>query len=74
MIQIRMPEAGFSITEGTVVEWYKKVGERVDEGENVVCVETDKLTVDIPAERAGVLHEMRCRSGDIVPVGAIDVW
>jgi pyruvate/2-oxoglutarate dehydrogenase complex dihydrolipoamide acyltransferase (E2) component len=71
MIQIRMPEAGFSITEGTVVEWYKEVGEQVREGENVVCVETDKLTVDIPAERGGVLHEARCKSGDVVPVGAV---
>ena len=46
MVQIRMPEAGFSITEGTVIEWYKDVGDSVAEGENVVCVETDKLTVD----------------------------
>ncbi len=35
MVEIRMPEAGFSITEGRVIEWYKGVGDRVEEGENV---------------------------------------
>ena len=69
MVQIRMPEAGFSITEGTVIEWYKDVGDSVAEGENVVCVETDKLTVDIPAERRGVLHEVKYSTGEVVPVG-----
>jgi pyruvate dehydrogenase E2 component (dihydrolipoamide acetyltransferase) len=71
MIQIRMPEAGFSITEGTVIEWYRELGDRIEEGENVVCVETDKLTVDIPAERSGVLHEVRYKSGEVVPVGEV---
>ena len=71
MIEIKMPEAGFSITEGTVIEWYKKVGERVVEGENIVSVETDKLTVDIPAERSGTLQEVNCDAGDVVPVGGV---
>jgi pyruvate dehydrogenase E2 component (dihydrolipoamide acetyltransferase) len=71
MIKIRMPEAGFSITEGTVVQWYRELGDRVLEGENVVCVETDKLTVDIPAEKGGVLQEVRYTSGEIVPVGEV---
>jgi pyruvate/2-oxoglutarate dehydrogenase complex dihydrolipoamide acyltransferase (E2) component len=71
MIQIKMPEAGFSITEGTVVEWYKEVGDAVDTGENVVCVETDKLTVDIPAERGGTLNEVRYKAGEVVAVGDV---
>ena len=71
MNEITMPEAGFSVTEGTVVKWYKNVGERVAEGENVVSVETDKITVDIPSEKAGVLREIRCREGDVVSVGAV---
>jgi len=71
MNEITMPEAGFSVTEGTVVKWYKNVGERVAEGENVVSVETEKITVDIPSEKAGVLREIRCREGDIVAVGAV---
>ena len=71
MNEITMPEAGFSVTEGTVVKWYKNVGERVAEGENVVSVETDKITVDIPSEKAGVLREIRAREGDVVSVGAV---
>jgi pyruvate/2-oxoglutarate dehydrogenase complex dihydrolipoamide acyltransferase (E2) component len=71
MTEIKMPEAGFSITEGTVIEWFKEVGETVKEGENVVSVETDKLTVDIPAEKAGVLQEVRYAAGEVVPVGGI---
>ena len=71
MVEIKIPEAGFNITEGKVVVWYKMVGDRVKAGENVVCVETDKITVDIPAEVTGMLSEIRCGEGDIVPVGGI---
>lgn len=71
MVEIKMPEAGFSITEGRVIEWYKGVGDRVEEGENVVSVETDKITVEIPAERGGVLHEIRYREGEEAPVGIV---
>jgi pyruvate/2-oxoglutarate dehydrogenase complex dihydrolipoamide acyltransferase (E2) component len=71
MVEIRMPEAGFSITEGTVIQWYKDVGESVAEGENVVCVETDKLSVDIPAERGGVLQDVKYSTGEVVPVGEL---
>jgi pyruvate/2-oxoglutarate dehydrogenase complex dihydrolipoamide acyltransferase (E2) component len=71
MVEIKMPEAGFSITEGTVIEWYKEVGDSIKEGENVVCVETDKLAVDIPAERSGVLNEVKYRAGEVVAVGEV---
>jgi pyruvate/2-oxoglutarate dehydrogenase complex dihydrolipoamide acyltransferase (E2) component len=71
MIEIKMPEAGFSITEGTVIEWYKEVGDKVEEGENVVSVETDKITVEVPAERSGILHEVKYAAGEVVPVGGI---
>jgi pyruvate/2-oxoglutarate dehydrogenase complex dihydrolipoamide acyltransferase (E2) component len=71
MSSIRMPDAGFSITEGTVVKWYKGVGDSVKEGENVVAVETDKITVEIPAEAAGVLKEILFKEGDVVRVGAV---
>lgn len=71
MVEIKMPEAGFNITEGKVVSWYKQTGETVEAGENIVCVETDKLTVDIPAEVSGTLQEIRCREGDVVPVGGV---
>jgi pyruvate/2-oxoglutarate dehydrogenase complex dihydrolipoamide acyltransferase (E2) component len=69
--EIKMPEAGFNITEGKIVQWYRKIGEKVDAGENIVSVETDKITVDIPAEKSGVLKEIRCKEGDVIPVGGI---
>ena len=71
MVEIRMPEAGFNITEGKIVQWYKKIGDKVEEGENIVSVETDKITVDIPSEVAGVLHDTRCKEGEVVPVGSV---
>ncbi len=71
MIEIKMPEAGFSITEGTVVEWHKKIGDKVQAGENIVTVETDKITVDIPAVDSGVLHEIRYQVGEVAPVGDV---
>lgn len=71
MVEIKMPEAGFNITEGKVVCWYKKAGETLTAGENVVSVETDKITVDVPAEVSGTLQEIRCAEGDVAPVGGV---
>jgi len=71
MTEIKMPEAGFSVTEGTIIEWYRKTGDKVREGENVVSVETDKITVDVPAEVSGVLSEIRYNPGEIAPVGDV---
>lgn len=69
--EIKVPEAGFSITEGTVVEWHKNVGEGVKEGETIVSVETDKVVVEIPAQYAGVLIEIKHEVGETVPVGSV---
>ncbi len=71
MVEIKMPEAGFNITEGKVVCWYKKEGETLEAGENVVSVETDKITVDVPAEVGGILREIRCAEGVVAPVGGV---
>lgn len=71
LLEIKVPEAGFSVTEGTVVEWFKNQGDEVGEGETVVSIETEKLSVDIPAEQAGVLEEIRHGAGETVPVGGV---
>ena len=71
MIEIKMPEAGFNIIEGKIVRWYRKVGDKVKEGEDIVSVETDKIIVDISAETAGILQEILSREGDVVPVGNV---
>jgi pyruvate/2-oxoglutarate dehydrogenase complex dihydrolipoamide acyltransferase (E2) component len=71
LYEIKVPEAGFSITEGTVVQWYKSIGERVQEGETIVSVETDKVVVEIPAQCTGVLIEIRHEVGETVPIGSV---
>jgi len=71
LYEIKVPEAGFSITEGTVVQWHKNVGEKVQEGETIVSVETDKVVVEIPAQGTGVLIEIKHEVGETVPVGSV---
>jgi len=71
LYEIKVPEAGFSITEGTVVEWHKNVGEEVQEGEPVVSVETDKIVIEIPALCTGVLIEIKHEVGETVPIGTV---
>jgi len=71
LYEIKVPEAGFSVTEGTVVQWHKNVGEEVQEGETVVSIETDKVVVEIPARCTGVLVEIKHEVGEIVPIGAV---
>jgi len=69
--EIKVPEAGFNIPECTVIEWKKDVGEPVQEGETVVALENDKLSVDVPAEISGMLHEIRCTAGETAQVGSV---
>jgi len=71
LYEIKVPEAGFSITEGTVVEWHKNVGEEVQDGEPVVSVETDKIVIEIPALCTGVLIEIKHEVGETVPIGTV---
>lgn len=71
LYEIKMPEAGFSITEGTVVQWHKNVGERVEQGETVVSIETDKVVVEIPSQYTGVLIEIKHEVGETVPTGSV---
>lgn len=61
---------GDSITEGTIVEWMAQVGQRVEEEDVVALIETDKVTVDIKATKAGVIIEQFGAIDDEVEVGA----
>ncbi len=56
-ITIKVPTMGDSITEGTIVEWAAGVGEAVKEGDVIVLVETDKVTIDIKADMDGVITD-----------------
>ncbi len=69
--EIKVPQAGFSITEGTLVQWHKGVGQKVQEGETVVSIETDKVVVEIPAQCTGILIEIKYEAGETVPIGSV---
>jgi 2-oxoglutarate dehydrogenase E2 component (dihydrolipoamide succinyltransferase) len=76
MISIKVPPLGESIVEATVARWLKKDGDSVAAGETLVELETDKITVEVPAPKAGVLARRQAKEGDVVkvdqPLGDID--
>ena len=69
--EIRVPTLGESITEATIAQWYKKPGESVAMDEPLCELETDKVTIEVPAQSAGVLAEVLAEEGATVEVGAL---
>jgi pyruvate/2-oxoglutarate dehydrogenase complex dihydrolipoamide acyltransferase (E2) component len=69
--EIKMPQLGLTMTEGTVTRWFKQVGEAVAEGEVLFEVATDKITNQIESTAAGTLLEIRVSEGQTVPVQAV---
>jgi 2-oxoglutarate dehydrogenase E2 component (dihydrolipoamide succinyltransferase) len=69
--EVKVPTLGESITEGTLAQWLKKAGEAVAMDEAIASLETDKVTVEVPAPAAGVLSETLVNEGDTVAVGAV---
>jgi 2-oxoglutarate dehydrogenase E2 component (dihydrolipoamide succinyltransferase) len=71
MAEIRVPTLGESVTEATIGKWFKKAGEAVAVDEPLVELETDKVTIEVPAPAAGVLSEIAAKDGETVAVGAV---
>src|SRR5229473_5938841 len=71
MTDIRVPTLGESVTEATIGRWFKKAGDAVAVDEPLVELETDKVTIEVPAPSAGVLGEISAKDGDTVAVGAL---
>src|SRR5438874_1345892 len=69
--EIRVPALGESVTEATVGQWFKKVGDTVAADEPLVELETDKVTLEVPAPSAGIVAEIAVKDGDTVGVGAL---
>ncbi|WFD21300.1 dihydrolipoyllysine-residue succinyltransferase [Malassezia caprae] len=67
--EVKVPEMAESITEGTLKEWLKKVGEYVDEAEEIAVIETDKIDVSVNSPEAGVIKEVYAEAEDTVEVG-----
>src|SRR6185436_9516772 len=71
MTEIRVPTLGESVTEATIGKWFKKAGEAVAVDEPLVELETDKVTIEVPAPAAGVLSDIAAKDGETVAVGAL---
>jgi 2-oxoglutarate dehydrogenase E2 component (dihydrolipoamide succinyltransferase) len=71
MTDIRVPTLGESVTEATIGRWFKKAGDAVAVDEPLVELETDKVTIEVPAPSAGVLGEIAAKDGETVAVGAL---
>jgi 2-oxoglutarate dehydrogenase E2 component (dihydrolipoamide succinyltransferase) len=71
MAEIRVPALGESVTEATIGKWFKKAGDVVAVDEPLVELETDKVTIEVPAPAAGVLTDVAVKDGDTVAVGAL---
>ena len=68
---IKVPTLGESVTEATVGKWLKQPGEAVAADEPLVELETDKVSVEVPAPAAGAIAEIVAKEGETVEVGAL---
>ena len=69
--EVKVPTLGESVTEATIGRWFKKAGEAVAVDEPLVELETDKVTIEVPAPTAGTLGEIVAKDGETVAVGAL---
>jgi pyruvate dehydrogenase E2 component (dihydrolipoamide acetyltransferase) len=70
-MEILMPQLGETVAEGKITTWFKSVGDVVKPGDNLFEIETDKVSMEVPATVAGVLEQIRVAAGEVAPVGAV---
>ncbi|HWN49713.1 MAG TPA: dihydrolipoamide acetyltransferase family protein [Xanthobacteraceae bacterium] len=70
-MDILMPQLGETVAEGKITTWFKSIGDAVKPGDNLFEIETDKVSMEVPATTAGVLGEIRVGAGEVAPVGAV---
>ena len=70
-IQMVMPKMGESIMEGTILNWLKKVGDRIEQDESVLEVATDKVDTEVPSTHAGTIIQILAKEGEVVPIGKV---
>ena len=71
IIDVVMPKMGESITEGTILEWYKKVGDSIEKDETLLEIGTDKVDSEIPSPASGVIEEILAEPNDVIDVGNV---
>src|SRR5262245_23297019 len=70
-MDVLMPQLGETVAEGKITKWFVKPGDSVKNGDNLFEIETDKVTVEVPAITTGVITEVRFQVGDVAKVGAV---
>jgi pyruvate dehydrogenase E2 component (dihydrolipoamide acetyltransferase) len=70
-MDVLMPQLGETVTEGTISTWFKKTGDRVEAGENLLEIETDKVSMEVQAIESGIVSQIVYAAGETAPVGAI---
>ncbi len=71
MADVTLPQLGETVTEGTITQWFKQVGDTVAEDEPLFEVSTDKVDTEVPSPIAGVVSEIRVPEGDTIEVGTV---
>ena len=71
ILEITTPTGGESVTEGTILEWSVKVGDRVKDGDTIVEISTDKVDMELPAPASGTITEILAQDGETVTVGQV---
>ncbi len=70
-VQVTLPQMGESVTEGTVLEWHKREGDRIEADEILVEVSTDKVDAEVPSPISGTIAKIHAAEGDTVDIGAV---
>ena len=71
VVDVVMPKMGESIMEGTILEWYKKVGDSIEKDETLLEIGTDKVDSEIPSPASGTISEILANPNDIVDIGKV---
>ncbi|MGB4893746.1 MAG: biotin/lipoyl-containing protein, partial [Nitrospira sp.] len=71
MAEFLMPTLGADMTDGTLVQWKKKEGDRITKGEIIAEVDTEKAAIDVESHTTGIIERLITKPGDKVPVGTV---
>ena len=70
-MDVLLPQLGETVAEGKITTWFKAIGDAVKPGDNLFEIETDKVSMEVPATVVGTLTEIRVGVGEVAPVGAV---
>src|SRR5213078_3442717 len=70
-MDVLMPKLGETVAEGTISKWFVSAGDAVKPGDNLFEIETDKVSMEVPAIAGGTLAAINVQAGEVAPVGAV---